>query len=129
MNTAETVLMAKNISKSFQGLRALKNASFEVRRGEAHALIGENGAGKSTLMKIFLGIYRADSGEIIFKGKPVSFKNPNEALHAGISMIHQEISLIPSMTVAENIWLGRERDFYYKNTCLLYTSPSPRDRG
>lgn len=119
MNTAETVLMAKNISKSFQGLRALKNASFEVRRGEAHALIGENGAGKSTLMKIFLGIYRADSGEIIFKGKPVSFKNPNEALHAGISMIHQEISLIPSMTVAENIWLGRERDFYYKNTKII----------
>lgn len=107
----EILLEMKNISKNFPGVKALDNVKFELRRGECHALIGENGAGKSTLMKILLGIYSCDSGEIILNGKPVSFKNPAEALNSGISMIHQEISLVPTTSVAQNIWTGREKQF------------------
>jgi ABC-type sugar transport system ATPase subunit len=97
--------------KVFAGVQALNQVHFDLKRGEVHALIGENGAGKSTLMKILLGIYQADKGTVIFGGKEVHFKSPAEALRAGISMIHQEISLVPGMSVAENIWLGQERRF------------------
>jgi ABC-type sugar transport system ATPase subunit len=99
------------ITKAFAGVLALDNTRLELKRGEIHALIGENGAGKSTLMKILLGIYIPDKGEIIYKGKRVHFKGPSDALNNGISMIHQEISLVQSMTVAENIWLGQEKKF------------------
>lgn len=108
---SEIILEMQNIEKSFPGVKALNGAQLTLRRGEVHALIGENGAGKSTLMKILLGIYQQDSGEILYHGKPVSFRSPHDALQAGISMIHQEISLIPTVSVAENIWIGRETRF------------------
>ena len=101
----------KNICKSFSGVQVLKDVNYSIESGEVHALIGENGAGKSTLMKILLGIYTRDSGEVLIEGNPVVFDNPGEALGYGISMIHQEISLIHTVDVAENIWLGREKEF------------------
>ncbi len=107
----QTILEMKKITKTFPGNKALDEAEFTLKRGECHALIGENGAGKSTLMKILLGIYTCDSGSITFKGQDVMFKNPHAALSAGISMIHQEISLVPTTTVAENVWTGRENRF------------------
>lgn len=97
-----------DISKSFPGVQALKNASIKVRKGTVHALMGENGAGKSTLMKILGGLQPADSGKIILHGKEVAFTNPHESLKHKISMIHQELTSIPHMTVADNIYLGRE---------------------
>ncbi|MGD9155939.1 MAG: sugar ABC transporter ATP-binding protein [Bacillota bacterium] len=98
----------RSISKSFPGVRALQKVDIKVKWGEVHALVGENGAGKSTLMKVLLGMYQPDSGEIVFKGKVVNISSPKVALDLGISMIHQEISLVPQRTVAENIWIGRE---------------------
>jgi ABC-type sugar transport system ATPase subunit len=105
------LLEMRGIVKIFPGVRALDGAELKLRPGEVHALIGENGAGKSTLMNILLGIFPPDGGEIFFMGKKVEFKNPHQALKSGISMIHQEINLIPTMNVAENIWIGREKDF------------------
>jgi inositol transport system ATP-binding protein len=102
------VLEMKNITKIFPGVAALNNVDLKINKGEVHALIGENGAGKSTLMKILIGIYKAEKGEIIYKGEKVNINNPGEALNLGISMIHQELNHIPEMTVAENIFLGRE---------------------
>ncbi|WP_338826610.1 sugar ABC transporter ATP-binding protein [Neomoorella thermoacetica] len=102
------ILEMENITKTFSGVRALNNVKLKVKKGTVHALVGENGAGKSTLMKILIGIYKCDSGTIKFKGKTVHFQNTRDSLDAGISMIHQELCLIPHMTVAENIFLGRE---------------------
>jgi ribose transport system ATP-binding protein len=96
------------ITKDFPGVHALAEAGFDLRPGEVHALVGENGAGKSTLMKILAGVYQADAGEIRFKGEPVQIPNPRTALDLGISMIHQELNLAPHLTVAQNIFLGRE---------------------
>lgn len=107
----EILLKMEDISKSFAGVKALDKVQFEIKHGEIHALIGENGAGKSTLMKILLGIYGSDSGSIFYKGEKVSFHSPHDALSKGISMVHQEISLTHSMTIGENIWLGREGRF------------------
>lgn len=104
-------LEMKNISKSFPGVKALDNVSLNVKKGSVHALMGENGAGKSTLMKILAGIHKPDKGELFLKGKKVEFNNPRDALHHGISMIHQELSFVPELTVAENIFLGREPCF------------------
>jgi len=87
---------------------ALDDVSVDFRRGEIHSIVGENGAGKSTLMKVLYGLTHANSGEIWFKGKPVSFREPGEAIRAGIGMVHQEIVLIPEYTVWENIVLGVE---------------------
>ena len=101
-------LEAEGISKFFPGVKALSNVSFRIKPGTVHALMGENGAGKSTLMKCLIGIYRPDEGLIRIKGEPVQFTDTLDALRAGISMIHQELNLVPHMTVAENIWLGRE---------------------
>lgn len=109
----EVVLEVKQLSKSFLGVRALDKVDLEIRKGEVHAVIGENGAGKSTLMNIILGDLSRDAGEILYKGKPVVFKSPAEAIKAGISMIHQEISLIPTLSVTENIWLHREDPFMH----------------
>jgi ABC-type sugar transport system ATPase subunit len=114
----DLILEMKGISKSFAGVHALEDVHFELRRGEVHALIGENGAGKSTLMKILLGIYRRDAGEIIFNKKAVYYSSPITALRDGISMIHQEISLVPDMDVAENIWLGREDRFLHARVLI-----------
>ncbi|MGL6167580.1 MAG: sugar ABC transporter ATP-binding protein [Fusobacteriaceae bacterium] len=108
MENKDYVLEAKNLSKSFSGIEVLKNTELCILPGELHALMGENGAGKSTLMKIIMGIYSKDSGEIKFNGNKVNFSSAKEALDAGISMIHQELSPIPEMTVSENIFLGRE---------------------
>src|SRR5215216_4830935 len=102
------ILLMENISKAFPGVKALNDVNLTVRRGTIHALMGENGAGKSTLMKILDGIYTPDNGQIIFQGQPVTVDTTHTALKLGISMIHQELSPIPYMTVAENIFLGRE---------------------
>jgi len=101
-------LEAEGISKFFPGVKALDNVSLRIKPGSVHALMGENGAGKSTLMKCLIGIYRPDKGTIRIKGEPVQFQDTMDALRSGISMIHQELNLVPHMTVAENIWLGRE---------------------
>lgn len=102
------LLRAHGISKSFPAVRALDDVRFELRRGTVHALMGENGAGKSTLMKILAGVIQPDEGTIHLKGERVSLKTPLEALSHGIAMIHQELNLMPSMTVAENVWIRRE---------------------
>ena len=101
-------LEVNRISKSFPGVKALDQVDFSVRSGEVHALVGENGAGKSTLMKILSGIYTPDEGEgtIIFQGNTVNYQNPIQALNDGIILIHQELSLVQELTVAENIFLG-----------------------
>ena len=104
----ESLLEAKAISKSFFGVPAIKDVELYVKKGEVHALIGENGAGKSTLMKIIIGAQPYDSGNMIFKGESYKPSAPIDAIKKGISMIHQEISLAPNMSVIENIWLGRE---------------------
>lgn len=105
---SEYVLEMNDIVKEFPGVRALKGVELKVRPGTVHALMGENGAGKSTLMKCLIGIYHRTSGSIKLKGQEVDFQTPNEALHSGISMIHQELSPVPERTVAQNVWLGRE---------------------
>ncbi len=105
----EIVFIMRNISKTFPGVKALDNVTFEVRSGEVHALCGENGAGKSTLMKILSGLYRPDpGGAIIFRGRPVLINNARHAQDLGISIIHQELNLCRNLTVAQNIFLGRE---------------------
>jgi ribose transport system ATP-binding protein len=104
----EQLVEMTGITKDFPGVHALADASFELRTGEVHALVGENGAGKSTLMKILAGIYVADAGAIRHKGEEVSIPNPRTARDLGISMIHQELNLMPHLTVAQNIFLGRE---------------------
>lgn len=103
----EFKLEVKDITKSFPGVKALDHISFRVRRGTTHVLCGENGAGKSTLMKIINGIYTPDEGQLILDGNPVKIENPIHARSLGISMIFQELSYVPEMTVAENIFLGR----------------------
>lgn len=107
----EIVLKMEGITKEFPGVRALDNVSFQIRQGTVHALIGENGAGKSTLIKILAGIHMPDGGRILIDGMEKRFKSPKEAQDAGISVVHQEIKLAETLTVAENIFLGR----------LLYT--------
>src|SRR5947199_7257089 len=106
--TPEALLEMRNISKSFGGVQALSNVSFTCRRGKVHALVGENGAGKSTLIKILAGAYQADSGEIVYKGRRYTGWSTRAALDSGIRIIYQELNLIPYLTVAENIFLGRE---------------------
>ena len=102
------LLEARHISKSFPGVLALDDVSLRVGRGTVHALTGENGAGKSTLMKIIAGIVPADAGDLYLMGRRLELRSPRQALESGIAMIHQELNLMPSMTVAENIWIGRE---------------------
>jgi ABC-type branched-subunit amino acid transport system ATPase component len=104
----ELLFSMEGIEKSFPGVHALNQARFDLRAGEIHALVGENGAGKSTLMKVFAGIYRKDAGRIIYKGREVDIPNPAAAQNLGISMIHQELNLMPHLTVAQNIFIGRE---------------------
>lgn len=106
----EIILKMDGITKLFPGVKALDKVNLELHKGEVHAVIGENGAEKSTLMKVLLGIHHPEEGTITYKGKAVRFGSPLEALKAGIAMIHQEISLVPTMDVAENIWLGRENE-------------------
>jgi len=102
------LISVKNLSKSFPGVNALSHVHFELMPGEVHALVGENGAGKSTLMKIVSGVYSRDSGEVLYNGKPVNFPGPRAAQAAGISIIHQELNLVHHLTVAQNMFIGRE---------------------
>ena len=108
METAALALEMLNITKTFPGVRALDDVSFGCARGEVHALCGENGAGKSTLIKILGGVYRPDSGSIRLDGGEIAFSHPVSARRAGVSIIHQELSLLPYRTVAENVFLGIE---------------------
>jgi ribose transport system ATP-binding protein len=105
---ATPVLEARGVSKRFPGVVALDDVSFSLRPGETHALVGENGAGKSTLIKVLTGVHRPDDGELLLSGSPVGFSRPFEAQQAGISTIYQEVNLVPLMSVARNIFLGRE---------------------
>jgi len=100
------ILSVRGVSKSFPGVRALQAVNFDVYPGEVHALCGENGAGKSTLMRILAGDYPADEGDVLFRGSSARYRNTREARREGILLIHQEISLVPEMSVAENIFLG-----------------------
>lgn len=104
----DVLVLMEAIEKSFPGVHALDQARFELRAGEVHALVGENGAGKSTLMKVLTGIYRKDSGQIFYKGQEADIPNPRAAQRLGLSMIHQELNLMPHLTVAQNIFIGRE---------------------
>ena len=104
----EVILTMKDIDKSFPGVHALDHVDFELRRGEVHALMGENGAGKSTLMKVLTGIYTKDSGTITYEGREVEFHNTHDAQAAGIVIVHQELNMVGDLTVAQNIFIGRE---------------------
>ncbi|WP_261837080.1 ribose ABC transporter ATP-binding protein RbsA [Vibrio ishigakensis] len=104
----QAILQLAEIEKAFPGVKALDKASLNVYPGRVMALMGENGAGKSTLMKVLTGIYTMDSGSIFYQNAPVAFKGPRDSQEAGISIIHQELNLIPELTIAENIFLGRE---------------------
>ena len=107
-NMGEVILTMKGIDKSFPGVHALDHVDLEVRKGEVHALMGENGAGKSTLMKVLTGIYKKDSGTITYEGKEVEFHNTREAQDAGVVIVHQELNMLGHLTVAQNIFIGRE---------------------
>lgn len=104
----DVILEMKKIQKYFAGVHALNNVQFELKSGEVHALMGENGAGKSTLMKVLCGIYPRDGGTVELFGAPVNFSNIAESQHAGISIIHQELNMMNHLTVAQNIFIGRE---------------------
>ena len=100
---SENMLSFQHISKSFPGVKALRDVSFSIRKGEVHALVGENGAGKSTLLNILKGIYQPDEGQIIYDGSSIKIKSPGHASSIGINMVHQEINLVPELTVGQNI--------------------------
>jgi ABC-type sugar transport system ATPase subunit len=102
------IIELRGITKTFPGVVALDNVDLKVRKGTVHAVVGENGAGKSTLMNVLHGIYRPDSGTVIYKNEERHFKGPNDALNAGIAMIHQELSVAVDLSVSENIFLGKE---------------------
>ncbi len=106
--TGEPIIEFKNITKTFPGAAALKNVSFEIRKGEVHALVGENGAGKSTLIKILSGVEQKDSGQILFSGEEAHIQNPKDAFGLGITSIYQELPLARSLSIADNIFLGQE---------------------
>ncbi len=102
------ILEMQDITKRFPGLTALDSVDFSVRPGEIHALIGQNGAGKSTLMKVLAGVYPIEVGEIRIEGRPVRFTHPRDALRVGIGVVYQDLSLVPKLSVADNVFLGRE---------------------
>ena len=104
----DVILTMNGIEKSFPGVHALDHVDLVIRKGEVHALMGENGAGKSTLMKVLTGIYSKDSGSITFEGKEVEFSNPRDAQDHGIVIVHQELNMMNHLTVAQNIFIGRE---------------------
>lgn len=108
MKMGEVILTMQGIDKSFPGVHALDHVNLEVKKGEVHALMGENGAGKSTLMKVLTGIYKKDEGTITYEGKTVEFLNPKDAQNAGVVIVHQELNMLGHLTVAQNIFIGRE---------------------
>ena len=111
LNLADNILVMKNITKEFPGVKALDNVNLEVERGEIHALVGENGAGKSTLMNVLSGTYPYGSytGDIIYNGEICQFKTLKDSERKGIVIIHQELALIPELSIGENMFLGNER--------------------
>ncbi len=109
------LLQMRQIEKSFPGVRALNGVDFTLRKGEIHALMGENGAGKSTLIKILTGVYQMDGGEVTVEGRKVSIHSPQDAQNHGISTVYQEITLCPNITVAENMFIGREKGVLIKH--------------
>ena len=104
---------ARGIVKAFPGVLANDHVDFDLRTGEIHALLGENGAGKSTLMNVLAGLYRPDEGEVRIEGRPVSFGSPRDAIAAGLGMVHQHFTLVPSQTVTENVLLGLDRPRFF----------------
>jgi ribose transport system ATP-binding protein len=102
------LLELKNVSKSFGGVSALRDVDFALARGEIHGLVGENGAGKSTMMKIIAGMHHDFQGQMLLEGREVRFRNPHDSLAVGIGMVHQELSVVPDLTVAENVFLGTQ---------------------
>jgi len=106
--TTPPLLEMRGITKDFPGVRALDGVNFSLERGEVHALLGENGAGKSTLMRILFGVHQKDSGRILLNGHEIHIRDPHHAQELGISMVHQELNLVPYMNAAQNIALGRE---------------------
>jgi ABC-type sugar transport system ATPase subunit len=102
------ILEARGITKTFPGVKALDGVDLRVRRGETHAVVGENGAGKSTLMMVLTGVYRPDAGQILMDGTPVSFHSHEAAVRQGVSIVYQELSLVPSLSIAENIFTNRQ---------------------
>ena len=104
------ILSIQNVSKEFPGVKALDNVSINIRRGSVHGIVGENGAGKSTLMKILSGVYKKDSGKVIFDGEVVENTTPLASMKRGLSIIYQELNLVNTMTVGENIFLGRFKE-------------------
>jgi len=108
MQIGETIVHLENVTKEYRGVPAVKNVTFDLRKGEIHALLGENGAGKSTLTKIIAGVVERSAGTMTHHGREVSYISPHQALEAGIAMVFQETSLVPSMTVAQNLYLGSE---------------------
>ena len=107
---SEYILTMSHVNKSFPGVKALDDVSIRVKRGEVHGLVGENGAGKSTLMKILSGVYTKDSGEVVFDGQVIEKTTPVESLNRGMSIIYQEFNLVQTMTVGENIFMGRFKE-------------------
>ena len=106
-----SLIELKQVTKDFRGVPAIKDIDFAIQGGEIHAILGENGAGKSTLMKVLAGVYQPSSGSVLLDGNPIVLHSPSDALNHGIAMVYQETNLVPSMTVAQNIYLGRERLF------------------
>lgn len=108
---SNTLLVMEHIDKSFPGVKALSDVRFDLHAGEVHALIGENGAGKSTLMKILTGVYTKDAGTILYNGEEMDISSPKQAQDAGISIVHQELNLMPDLTLAQNMFIGRENQY------------------
>lgn len=102
----KTILEVHNVSKSFPGVRALKGVDLDLYAGEVHAIVGENGAGKSTLMKVLTGVYQRDEGTYLMEGEPVEFGSVHQSLASGISCIYQELTIVPMIDVARNLFLG-----------------------
>ena len=105
---AQALLEMRHITKEFPGVRALSNVDFTLHAGEIHSLMGENGAGKSTLVKVLTGVYPRDGGTVFLNGKAINPKTPKDAQDCGISTVYQEVNLCSNLTVAENIFIGRE---------------------
>jgi len=107
---SEVILSIKDVSKSFPGVRALDKVSVDIRRGTVHGIVGENGAGKSTLMKILSGVYQKDSGSIVFDGRTIEHTTPHDSMQRGLAIIYQELNLVNTMSVGENVFLGRFKE-------------------
>jgi len=108
MSENAPILEMKKINKHFPGVKALSDVNFRLFRGEVHAIMGQNGAGKSTLVKVLTGVYRHDSGEMLLEGRPIRPDSPMAAQRLGISTVYQEINLCPNLSVAENVFIGRQ---------------------